>query len=195
MAIWKELSIGEWKILHTPLQPEKLREHYETCDKDGKPVKFARMLKDGTIIKDGVRNVYVDRKGNVISSSELYRLVKGKPLAKAKLTKEVLSYKEVDLKKARDLVVVEKIHICINNRLRDYLIKRGKALEFVFTNGGYKYYIANIYPYEDFLVMALGYGSITALAQQVIVEREQNKKVEVDDVERFNPEMLVIKQR
>ena len=156
MSIWRELQVGEHKILHTPLQPEKLRESYPIVSKEGKPLRFARMLKDGTIISDGLRNVYVQ--------------------------------------KALD-IIPESYHLCLNNRLKDYLLKKGKALEFLFSNGGYKFYIAYLVPKGDFLMLILGWGSIETLSQQLIVEKRQEKMIiSQEQIERFNPEMMMVKK-
>ncbi len=192
MSIWRELQVGEHKILHTPLQPEKLRKSYPIVSKEGKPLRFARMLKDGTIISDGLRNVYVDEAGK--PHSEVLRLVNNKPLARAKLTKEVQSYEEVDMQKALD-IIPESYHLCLNNRLKDYLLKKGKALEFLFSNGGYKFYIAYLVPKGDFLMLILGWGSIETLSQQLIVEKRQEKMIiSQEQIERFNPEMMMVKK-
>lgn len=160
---------------------EQKRKSYPLCDKYGNLIK---------VEYNKGKKEFKNQDGTLIT--ETYRLINGKPMAKFKKTEVVKNFEEVDRVEVYDLRV-EEYYYCECEPLKQYLKEKDKALKFIYTNGnGFKAYEGYLMVYKNELLLVLGFGSLTELINQAKVERQENKEEIKEEVERANPEELLV---
>jgi hypothetical protein len=179
-----KLKIGEWEV-EVVKRIEQKREEYPYCDSEGKPVTAERVGSSKT--------TYKNQEGVILS--KVYKLIGGKPYDKFKKTEKVAVYQEVPKVEAYDLIE-ECSYLCKNDKLRQKLQQEDKALRFIYTSGnGYKAYESYLMPYGNSLIMACGFGSKTQIIQAILSQEAVADEESEVEVERANPEQLLVIQR
>lgn len=166
--VWYKLKLGIWNIEYSPINP--LRNEYPYCDKDGNTlIKVAGKYDKG----------YFTNEVTGEKHEQAFRLIKGKPYAKLDKTKEVVNFREVDLKEVEDLLI-EKQYLVIGDGLLRDLKNSGKAIKFGFTSGnGFKVFKAYLKPseiYDGFLEMYLGTTQKSEVILSIIDAKKQQEK-------------------
>lgn len=120
---------------------------------------------DGNELKEEVlskrESHWKNADGSIVEQK--FKLIKGKVMAKFKLTKDIPKdrVKEVDKTEAYDLIT-ESIYKVDCEPLREKLQDSDKALKFHFSMGnGFKVYIAYLTTFRDELLMYLGIDTLT----------------------------------
>lgn len=184
--VWYNLKIGNWTARYTPINPKK--EQFEDCDSDGNVLKRV----SGTYTKGHYENENGER------FETAFKLIKGNPRAKFSKTKEVNSFKEVDLKECDELII-ERQYLVECDGLLEELKTTGKALKFGFTAGnGFKVYFAYLKPsnYDGFLEMVCGTTNKNEVILNLIEGIQAKQKVKeitatIEGVERAKVEDLL----
>lgn len=174
--------IGNWNI-EVVGNIEQKRLEYEYCDEKGEEVIYEK----GTSTK----GIYKNKEGVILS--KVYKKINGKPYDKFKKTEKVNIYAEVPKTEVYDLIV-EKIKLVRNEELRQYLLKEDKALgKFLYVDSsvGYKAYIGYIVPFQDKLIMYLGFGSITKQIKELEDKKGVAEVIE-NKIANANPEELLV---
>jgi len=165
--MWYNLKIGNWNLKYTPLNP--IEKEYPLCDENGKLLeRVSGKIERGHFLNENKEKVAI-----------AFRLINNKPYAKLSKTKEVNTYKEVELNEVEDLLQ-ERVYLVDSDSLLNELKTTGKALKFGFTNGnGFKVYKAYLYPskiYKGYLFMSLGTTQISELITEISeIKAQQNK--------------------
>jgi hypothetical protein len=170
MSLWYNLKVGSWIIKYTALNPTE--KEYPYSDANGNELKkISGKFEKGYFVNEATQEKF----------DTAYRLINGKPYAKLQKTKEVKTYKEVELSEVEDLLQ-ERVYLVEADSLLEELNATGKALKFGFTNGnGFKVYKAYLYPskiYKNYLFMSLGTTQISEIITEIDEVKAQKKKAE-----------------
>jgi len=135
---------------------------------------------------------WVDEKDKEVAKR--YKSINGKVVGSMTRTKEVKTYKEVDVAEARDLIQEQTFYVeCDNQFLAEQLEKDNKALLFAYTTSGFEggFYRGYIVGENGNLIMYLG----NAFKSKMILEcKEQTfNKVETkpNGIARANADDLI----
>ena len=168
--VFYSLKIGNWNLKYCPLNA--VVKDYPYCNAQGEVLTKVTGHYD--------KGYYLNEKTGQ-QEQTAFRLINNKPYAKLSKTKEVVTYKEVNIEEVEDLLQ-ERVYLVECDSLLNDLKESGKALKFGFTNGnGFKVYKAYIYPsklYKGYLFMSLGITQISELIMQLEEVKAQNKKAE-----------------
>jgi len=167
--VWYNLKIGVHNLKITPLNP--IEKEYPYCDKDGKLLrKVAGKFEKGFFINDETQEKH----------ETAFRLINNKPYSKLSKTKEVNTFKEVDITEVEDLLT-EKQYLVENDILLKELTDKGTALKFGYTNGnGFKVFKGYLYPskiYKNYLIISLGTTQISEIIRDIDEVKSQEKKL------------------
>lgn len=168
--VFYSLKLANWNIKYTPLN--SITKDYPYCDSNGNILEKVT----GHYEKSVFINPQTQQKHDTA-----FRLINNKPYAKLLKTKEVTTFKEVEISEVEDLLQ-ERLYLAENDELYYYLSERQKAIKFGFTNGnGFKVYKAYLYPskiYKGFLLMSLGTTQISELITEIAEIKAQQKKAD-----------------
>lgn len=178
-----DFEIGKWNIEVVGTIEQK-RAEYPICDEQGNEV----IAEKGSYTKA----TYKNKEGVVLS--KVYRLINGKPYDKFKKTSKINIYAETPKTEVYNMII-ERIKLVRNEELRKYLLKEDRALgQFLYSEGnGFKAYEGYIVPFQDKLLLFLGFGKLTE--QIAELESKKGKKEEVESVVAVaQPEQLLLAQ-
>jgi len=164
---------------------EKTRATFKDCDQNGNEVKK-------TFIP--AKTEYHNASGVEIPNDEIYKLIGGKPRARARRTKLIENAKLVPLSDVEDLII-EGYYLVETEGLNEYLRTKKRALRFAFTNGnGFKVYEAYLIPFKDVVIMVTGLGSLAEEVKNICSGRFSGEKkrqiMENSNVPRMKEEEL-----
>jgi hypothetical protein len=174
------MKVGQYEVKIVKKLEQK-RKSYPLCDKQG------NLLENESV--KGTRE-YKTKEGVLVT--ETFRLINGRAMQKFKKTDVVTKFEEVDRLEVYDLRV-EEYYFCESESLKTYLKDKDTALKFIYTNGnGFRGYISYLTIFKDNLIMVCGFGQLSDLIEQIRAEREANAEVKKEEVERANPEELML---
>lgn len=162
---------------------EQERAEYPLCDEQGNEVITERI--SGSV-------AHKNKEGVILNKT--YRLINGKPFDKFKKTSKINIYAETPKIEVYNMII-ERIKLVRNEELRKYLQKEDRALgQFLYSEGnGFKAYEGYIVPFQDKLLLFLGFGNIT---KQIAELEDKKGKVEEKEISVAvaNPEEVLLQQ-